>query len=457
MPASTRSLRRPALNITGVLNTVAFLTFAIYLVLLLGTGSVARTGGPMTWLPLWRLPAADNKWEIVGVIALLPPLSIASWLLARARAGALHSLHSGWGRVTWPLACLALLGLISTLRQCPGDSCNPTAIIRLLLLLAHLCWIYLYLVNENPDVFWIVIVVILMQSVVAIGQFIRQRDLGLSFLGEIVLNPQISGVSVVMRGSERWLRAYGLTIHPNILAGTLVSMLLSLLVLGRQKTARLRLVFSVAFSLGFAALLATLARWSGACLVFGLSINALPWLRTGLKKGRWTNPPLDRGTLTALLLVTLLFFGLYGDAAFGRAAGLDSATESRSLWERDRDIRISLNLIAAHPFMGVGLGEYIPAAHQYNVYAGLVHNVPLLLTAELGVAGLVLWLWIVTAPLLRRRALTFFAAETGLWLSFWLLGLLNPAPHPLFELRSAMLAAFVAGIMAQSGLGDRQR
>lgn len=456
MPAITPPYRRRVVNAAAILQRAAFLTFALYLILLIGTGSVARAGGPMTWLPLWQLPAAGNKWEIVGVVALLPPLSILCWILARAGAGTLRLLHWGWPRITWPLATLGLLGLLSILRSCPGDICNPIALLRLLLLLAHLFWIYFYLVNEKPDLFWIVIVVILMQSVVALGQFIWQRDLGLSFLGESPLDPQVGGVSVVMRGSERWLRAYGLAIHPNVLAGTLVTMLLSLVALVRRKTPARRLMFSLAFSLGFAALLATLARWAIACLLLGLLINAIPWLRTGLKRHRWANPPLGSGTLSALLIITLLFIVGYGDAAAGRAAGLDTTIESRSLWERNRDMRIGLSLLVAHPALGVGLGEYIPAAREYNDYAGLVHNVPLLLAAELGIAGLLIWLWLVVAPLTRHGVLTRFAPQTGLWLSFWLLGLLYPTPHPLYELRGALLTALVAGIMAYSGFEREQ-
>jgi len=132
----------------------------------------------------------------------------------------------------------------------------------------------------------------------------------------------------------------------------------------------------------------------------------------------------------------------------GRAVALETPVESRSLWERDRDLEIALRLVADHPISGVGLGGYLPAARAYDAWAGVVHNVPLLLGAELGLAGIAIWIWLVAGPVLRRGGLGRHASETGLWLGFWLLGLLYPAPYPLYELRSALLAGLATGLLA---------
>jgi hypothetical protein len=439
-------------RLTSAARVVAAAAFGLYLILLLGANGVARSGGPLTWWPLVRLPAAGGEWSAIGIVALLPVVSVAAWGLGRWGERGAQPFDWGWRRVNWPLVALALLGLANILLGCAAGACLPS-LLRLLLLLAHLAWIVLYIANERPPLLWVVGGIILLQSVVAFGQFISQSDLGLALLGESTLDPAVSGTSVVMRGPVRWLRAYGLTTHPNVLAGTLVTLLLILPVLDRLDGSRRRRARQLLFAVGFAALLTTLSRWSAVCLLLGLAINVAPWLAARWR-GRQVARPFAVSMLPVVGLLALLFFALYGDAVTGRAVALETPVESRSLWERDRDMAIALRLITAEPVTGVGLDGYLPAARAHDAWSGLVHNVPLLLGAELGLAGIVIWLWLVAGPVLRRGALGAYAPETGLWLGFWLLGLLYPAPHPLFELRSALLAGLAAGLLT---LGSRYR
>ncbi len=372
------------------------------------------------------------------------------WPPEHGTGGGLRALSWGWGRVTWPLLALALLGLFSTLRLCPLGSCSPAAVLRLLLLLIHLFWVYLYVVNERVDLLPIIAVVVLAQAAVAVGQFVGQRDLGLQFLGESALDPQVSGISVVMRGAGRWLRGYGFATHPNVLAGTLVPLMLSLFVISRDATRARRGVAAVVVAIGFAALLTTLSRWAAVCLGLGLAINLLPWLRDGRRSWRG-GPPLGWGVWAALLLMALFFLAVYGDAVVGRAvAHLETPVESRSLWERGRDTEIAAHLLAERPLTGVGLGRYMTYARARDRWAETVHNIPLLMGAELGLLGPLLWLVLLVTPVARRGALGRHAPETALWLGLWLLGLLYPAPHPLLELRSTLLIALAAAVLSRS-------
>lgn len=425
-------------------------TFALYLILLLGANGVASSQGPLAWLPLVRLPGGGNEWVGIGVAGLLPLLSAGVWLGQRARQGRLRALDWGPRRVAWPLLALAALGALSLAGQCAGGVCNPAAAVRLALLLAHLAWVYLYVVNERPPLFAIVVIVIALQSTVALGQFITQRNLGLALLGEPALDPQQTGVSVVMRGATRWLRAHGLTNHPNVLAGTLVTMLLMLPVLAGDLAPNQRRALPLLLALGCAALFATLARWAAVCFALGLGLNLAPWLMDGLRRRRWTVGPWAASMALAVGLTAGLMLAVYGDAVVGRAVGLETPVENRSLWERERDTTIAARLLAGRPLTGVGLGGYLSHARAVDRWAETVHNVPLLLGAELGLPGLLLWLVLLVAPVLRRGALGRYAPQTALWLGFWLLGVLYPAPHPLLELRSALLAGLAAGLVAVS-------
>src|SRR5262249_27180465 len=66
------------------------------------------------------------------------------------------------------------------------------------------------------------------QTVIAVTQTWLQHSLGLSWFGEFGLTPDQTGVSVLLAGTDRWLRPYGLTNHPNVLGGYCAAGLLAL-------------------------------------------------------------------------------------------------------------------------------------------------------------------------------------------------------------------------------------
>lgn len=434
----------PRLRLERVAAHVAYAAFALYLILLLGANSVVAAGGPLSWLPLWRWPVAGGSWEPLGIVSLLPLVSVAAWLLHRHQAGRLRALTWGWSYVVLPLALLTVVALASVAGSCLAGACEAGQLIRLLLLIGQGVWVYLYVMNEKPDLLWVLAVIITLQAGVALGQFLGQRDLGLRLLGEPALDPAVRGISVVMRGTERWLRGYGLTNHPNTTASTLVAALL-MLPLTVGITRRRQIVAGVVFVLGVAGILSTLARWAIACLALALLIAGLPWLRAAVHG--WRPSRRHLALLAALLLLGAVSLGIYGDAILGRMA-TNTPIESRSLWERERDTAIAGQLLAERPWSGVGLGNYVTVASERDAWAEVVHNVPLLLGAELGLAGVLLWGWLLLAPVFRRGAFSRYAPQTALWLGFWLLGLFYPAPHPFLELRSTLLTGLVVALSA---------
>ncbi len=224
-------------------------------------------------------------------------------------------------------------------------------------------------------------------------------------------------------------------------------MLLMLPVVARQRPPKQRRALPLLFALGCAALFATLARWAAVCFALGLGLNLTPWLVDGLRRRRWTAPAFGRSMALAAGLAVGVMFVVYGDAVVGRAVALETPVESRSLWERERDTAIAARLLAERPLTGVGLGGYLSHARVVDRWAETVHNVPLLMGAELGLGGLLLWGVLLVAPVVRREVLGREAPQTALWVGFWLLGLLYPAPHPLLELRSVLLTGLILGLM----------
>jgi O-antigen ligase len=451
----------------------------LFLLAMLATNGIVQDRGVITWFGFLPLPAADGYRVQAGLLLLLPLLGVLCWLPSRA-ASVPRRWQWGWWPVPLAMAALGLLAVASVGGRCLRHDCDPTLLLRLLLLLALFWWVYGFVLNERPSLFWIFVVVITLQSSVAIAQFLLQHDLGLRFLGELVLDPQDIGTSVVISNGRRWLRGYGLTRHPNALSQTVILSLFYLLATLHQQprpwlpTARL---LALLFLLVLFGTLVALSRWAWVCLAVGLLLYAWPFLRTVWERRRLPPFPRPHRRLVLAVAAILILGGLlYGGAAVGRFTNLDHPVESRSLWERERDVAISLLLIRQHPWSGIGYGNYLAQAVRLDWWAEIVHTVPLRLGAEMGMPALALWLVFLIAPLLRveRDAaperpldagyfsippsgslpypltpLAAAAARKALWLVFGLLGLLYLGPNPLADVRSALLAGVITAVVAR--------
>ena len=70
--------------------------------------------------------------------------------------------------------------------------------------------------------FLIISILGLIQSIIGIIQVFIQHSIGLFWLKESLISPEIPGVAKIILNGERYIRAYGLFPHPNILGGFLV-------------------------------------------------------------------------------------------------------------------------------------------------------------------------------------------------------------------------------------------
>ena len=423
-----------------LLRRSAQIGFALLLFLALVSHAWAG-GGPFSWAPL-PLPGSlsDTGWRI-GALAPAPFLVLLVWLASRWQD---PSARWSWGptAVTLPLAAFSLLALT----RLTLSSAHYTIMLTL-------CWvIYLFLVNnrdwQRRRFPWLLALVLVVQGTVGVLQFWSQQEVGLSWLGEPVLDVAQEGTSVVQRGSDHWLRAYGLNSHPNQLG--LVLMALCLLVYARQTAVSgwSRWLFWSALALGIAGLLVSLSRSAWLALAVGGLVYALPDRSTGEAR-----PPqgVYRRALPLLLLAAgvVVFAALYGDVVIGRFLALDNPLESRSLWERQRDATLALHLIGDQPWQGVGLGRYTSAATTLNQNAGTVHNVPLLIGAELGVLGLIIWLVWWGAPLAAYGRSPQNRPATAVWLGLITIALVQPEPH-LFLPKGAILWGIAAAQWQQT-------
>lgn len=341
--------------------------------------------GPFSWWPIWRQEQFSGGPVEFGVLNLLPLLTLISW--------ALHKRDSplGWGSkaVSVPLAMFSVWALLR-LWSAPG---------RFLFVYGGgllLAWFtYLFVVNHRLSLRTILAIIIIAQATVGILQFLVQGDLGLTLFGELPLNPTFSGISVIHARDLPWLRAYGLTAHPNLYGALLALCMAIMLTEGDGETA---------------AKGSGLDRWPvlliGASGLF-VSFSRAAWLGTAVGLGTWFSVRWWHGWrpsrksypwLLVFTLALIIAVAMYGDLAGNRFTNLQDPLEARSINQRLSDAQIALKLGKRAPGLGVGFGRYVDVAATVSEDAQRVHNVFLLAFAELGLPGLALVIWLFVGP-----------------------------------------------------------
>ena len=334
---------------------------------------------------------ANPTWER---LTRLFPLHIERWLLAMCLLGSLSVLWSvGWQVSLYASLQLWLVfGLFLSLRDRPQ------------------VW--------RPAVFGFCAALAL-QILIGAWQFAAQstafmKPLGLNWPGN--LNPAMRGASVVqLLDGTRWLRVYGSFPHPNILAGVIIAFLAgpaALFLTGKKPTGWPVLVFLPSV----AVLVLTFSRsaWLGlaaAGLVLVLHRMKLNWKRVLV---------LGLAALAGLLLAAVPLYNLI----FTRVGGVAGvSTEEFSTAGRLWLTHVTFGMIRSRPVLGVGLGSYL-VEYVQRVPRGYlvepVHNLALLVVAELGIAGGLVLIGLAVAVLIgvmrarRAETIVFSAALIGL-------------------------------------------
>jgi hypothetical protein len=360
--------------------------------------------------------AALGHWACYALALLLP--CAAYWPLGQPAAPDILTIYVTPGVYLSDLAVGAMLlaGLAAdrgwsklgaTVRATAGVSVPLLALAGLALLTAPLAraptlagytalrWLIaagVFLVIAQSDMAFERILMVFLaglgiQALIGLGQIVTQGPLGLP--GEFALAPTRSGAAIIAVGQTHWLRAYGLTLHPNVLGGFMaIGLLMGLPLVNRRGT---RLVWWLV--------------WLGLLLSF----SRAAWLATALALPplagwlAWRQPALRRPLISTVAIAALAALGagtLLAAQLLVRMHPFAVAEEYRSMSERGEMIALALNVVAARPLIGVGAGNFPLAMRDAGASLSpqFVHNVPLLLAAEVGVAGGALWLWLWLAP-----------------------------------------------------------
>lgn len=293
---------------------------------------------------------------------------------------------------------------------------------------------YLFIVNEIRSVRWIIVPVMIqvfLQSVIAIGQTLAQSSLGLGLFGEHTLDPAQSGVSIVPVAGMRFLRAYGLSDHPNILGGCLAFGLILLLAVVLYGKERQTWIASAGFLVVFPALVMTFSRSAWVSLMvaasFLVACEALARRWDSLKRAALLG-------MASLLLVSPFLIKNMG--VFESRVNSGNVTQDDQMKERAFLLEAGNTVFVEHSAIGVGLGASALALKNRFEYFPLDYQPPhfalLTVAMEIGVFGALFYglLWVVPGvkffshwQILKQQPRTLGAL--GLLLGVFVVGLFD--------------------------------
>jgi len=406
-------------------------TFAASFLLIMLTPAWER--GTFNVLPIVRFRLSGQDFQ-VGALALLPAVATITWALAylRERPGCPSC------RAAVSLAPMLLFCTLALVRIWPVHIRHRAAVTVVAVLIAGGTCLYVMQEGSERWCAGLLTALLLLQGGAAVVQFVKQGSIGLSWMGELWLDPDGQGISVIDVAGRRWLRAYGLTSHPNALGGYLSMGILACLGAVRAVPSSTRRWTWGAILLGSMGLFFTFSR--SAWLGTAVGLLYLAWVMRPWRAVDWRAPRVRRAALLlgGLLAVVATVLGVaYRDLLATRLLRLGDPLEATSIRERAEDYPQAWGLIRVAPLQGVGSGYYVDA-----LWAGVgadrppgfrkVHNIYLLAAAELGIGGALLWLGIVLAPsaVLACRALRTGGAAIG---AGWAAALLSAAVLGVFD------------------------
>ena len=295
-------------------------------------------------------------------------------------------------------------------------------------------WYVLNEVDRLDRIILPVLVMVATQAGIAIVQSATQHAVGLGGLQELPLASGAPGVSIVATDEgQRWVRAYGLAAHPNILGGVLAFGLL--VIASAQGSVRwTRLIRMTIFGLGVAALFLTFSRAAWVAFAAGLAVAIvmLAIRRDGPGVRSWVAAAVTAGVIGAVLAVP---FAPYL-AARANVSG-PVPTETRSIDERLALVGLGLRVAADHPVLGSGLGT-VPKAMKrtdpaFDYAFQPTHVVLIDVAAETGLGGALCYLALIVAPWLalvraRRRWTRWLAGASAAIAAVTIVGLFDFYP-----------------------------
>ena len=308
------------------------------------------------------------------------------------------------------LGCFLTLALVAglSLLWAPNPGLGAFELVRLVKMIL-LALVTAHFVRSERDVrmiLWTLLGVLLLEGGIALLQQFRGAGVGLTLLGE--------QEALVMQelGRTTQSRVSGTLRHANRLAMFLGFFLPAAVALsvgpGSRTTRRLRFVALAALLVGGIALLYTLSR--AGWLAFALSTLVVVGLLRRQSRG---NQRLLRGGVAGLLVLAAVI-GMNRDIIRERMISNDHG----SFNSRIPLAQVALSITRDHPVWGSGIGNYREWLPRYHIPGepfteiAKVHNVFLLVVAEMGLVGVGVFLLLLAGTF--RRLWRSFRHQHGM-------------------------------------------
>ncbi|MCG3121603.1 MAG: hypothetical protein ALAOOOJD_04787 [bacterium] len=271
-------------------------------------------------------------------------------------------------------------------------------IIRLLRMMT-LVWITAKCVNHPTAMQRVIMALFIMtilEGFLGFAQKLSGGQLGIALVGE----PD-AVLSQALNTGDTAIRVGGTFSHANQFARFLGLVLpLSLAVLIAAENKRYRLLAGLTFLIGGGALVATLSRAAWIGVTLGCSLVFVAMLMRPALRSRAVQ------SLKGLLLLLIPFVLINLNTFIARFTSADEG----SFATREPMARIALKIIKENPW-GIGYGNYRLWLPQYGdpavpfTFQAKVHNMYLLIAAELGVGSLVVFVGILLTVIFYSLAL----------------------------------------------------
>jgi len=242
------------------------------------------------------------------------------------------------------------------------------------------------------------------QAIIGISQAVLQHSVGLFWLKESLISVNIDGVAKIVFFGHKFIRAYGLFQHPNILGGFL---LMSIVLTFTYRKMFHMEHFNVSWGKALAyfilfiqviALFLTFSKSAIMGLFFVICYMAYTIFHPSRNKNVSRETFLSYGASVKhfykYIITSVVFLGL-----FLSVLGFNiNSLLLKSFNERLLFLNVSRETIVGNPIVGLGMGQFVVEMQKYspvflaNWQYQPVHNVFLLIWSELGIIGLVLFI-----------------------------------------------------------------